>query len=76
MFIVTLLSAVLCGSPAGLPEGECRVDGSSVWEASSYTEAEEDWQDCIRRRKAMQAEGKYKSVECDQFDPNAPKVRM
>lgn len=71
MFVVTLLSAVLCGAPAGLPTGECATAESSIWEATSYTEAEDDWQDCLKRRKAMKAGSKYQSVECDQFDPNA-----
>ena len=75
MFIATMLSAVLCGAPAGLPQGECDNKDSYVWEADSYTEAEEDWQTCLQWRAAMKASGKFESVECDQFDPNA-KVKM
>lgn len=70
MLIVTMLTALLCNG-----EGvKCKVDDSYVWEASSYTEAVQDWGTCLQWREAFQATGKYKSVECDQFDPNAKVV--
>lgn len=71
MLIVTVLSMFLCGASADLPEGECEAARSELWEASSYTEAEQDWQTCLIRRKAEKLAGKYDEVECDQFDPNA-----
>jgi hypothetical protein len=70
MFIVTLLSAYLCGANAQIPEGECETAKSQMWEANSYTEAEQDWQSCLIARKAAKLSGKYDEVECDQFDPN------
>lgn len=70
MFIVTILAVVVCGAPAALPEGECDRSGSWIREASSYTEAEEDWQACLTERQFLKAAKLYDEVECDQFDPN------
>lgn len=75
MYVVTVLSMFLCGASANIPEGECETASSELWEASSYTEAEQDWQTCLIRRKAEKLSGKYDEVECDQFDPNQ-KVTM
>ena len=76
MLIVTILSAVICGAPAALPEGECDRSQSWIREASSYSEAEEDWQTCLKQRAMFKEAKLYDEVECDQFDPNTKPVRF
>lgn len=76
LLVVTLLSALTCGQAASLPPGECSVEDSRVWEANNIIEADEDWTDCLNRRKKMLADGGYNSVECDQFDPNDPRTML
>ena len=76
MLIVTILSVIVCGAPAALPDGECDRSGSWIREASSYTEATEDWDACLKDRKFLKASKLYDEVECDQFDPNMKPVRF
>lgn len=70
LFIVTVMSAMICGQSADLPHGDCEVRDSWIAEANNVVDAERDWQVCLGRRAILQAKRSYDQVECDQFDPN------
>lgn len=64
--ITTILSVIICGAAANLPEGECREAIQGSWQSQSWREANFDWQACKDKRASLI--GRVEEANCDQTE--------